>query len=363
MNDMNKNTENLSHETARRALETLFVGEDGDEAFREVPAWQLHRHLAGCEVCRRQYDASALADRFLSSSDSTEQTDLRDLEPAGFERSFAEASFLGALDNMLDEEQASADQDHQEHQDHQASQAHQENVVDLSSERSARQVALRRFSAAAAVLLVGAASWLAFDQSQNTILPGGASSDDSQFQARTAAATDTYGPFEAPELEIFCTERTPEGLQFTGTKDAPFGLLGCPLDAEIKLAYKNSSPKLHYAAFFGVDQTGKILWYGPTPADPGAVGVDQTSELSPVGEAIRLEVNHEPGGVRVFGLFSPEPVDFVALRQTVDGFDRQRLFDGEAPGEMGMRGVLTSNTFKAVDADAIDAETSTGGKR
>jgi hypothetical protein len=343
MNDVNEKTNPLSHEAVSQALETLFVEEDRDKAFQEVPAWQVHQHLADCEDCRRQFDAVALADRSLACPDKSDSAQLCDRQTNGFERNFGEASFMGALDQMLDAEHTRSDE------------APEDNLVELSDQRAnePKRHKLRNFGIAAAVLLIGGASWFAFNQTHKGVAGGDNPASPSQFQSRSAAATNTYGALDKPEMEVFCAEHTPDGVQFTGTKDAPFGLLACPLDAEIKLAYSNSSSKLQYAAFFGVDQQGKIYWYGPTPADTGAVEVEKTSQMLPFGDTIRLGVNHEPGQVRVFGLFSPEPVDFVTLRQTVDDVDRRRLFDGEKPGQMALHGVLTSSSFEVSD----------GGKR
>ncbi len=320
---------NLSHEAVSQALQTLFVEEDLDKAFQEVPAWQVHQHLADCETCRRQYDGIALADRLLA-------TDVEEplQAPRGeFETNFAEASFMGALDQMLEEEaQDTGDAD----------------VVDLSAQRSRRMQVLGQIGLAAAVLLVAGTSWYAFNHLQTNNAHNTTAPDNQDFQARSAAPVDSTGPFAEPAVEIFCAERTPDGVQFTGTKDAPFGLLTCPRDAELKLAYENPSAKLRYAAFVGVGQNGRIYYYGPTPADVDAVEARTSGELEPFGESIQLEVNHEPGPVRVIGLFATEPIDFLSLDKLVSTVGREKLFDGETV-ELPFRGVMTSSTFEVSD--------------
>lgn len=340
---------NLSHEAVSQALEAFFVGQNLGEAFGEVPAWQVHRHLADCEVCRRQYDGMALADRLLSS-DANEPADA---PRGGFETGFAEASFMGALDQMLEEERAD-DEAHTGAAD----------VVDLGAERSRRMQVLRQLSLAAAVLLVAGTSWYAFNQSQNN---NAVVTYNDEFQPRSAATPDQTGPFEQPAIEIFCAERTPDGVQFTGTKDAPFGLLSCPDNAELKLAFDNPSAKLNHAAFFGVSEKGSIYWYGPTPADMDAVEVGATDGLAPFGESIRLGVNHEPGKVRVIGLFAAEPVDYPALERVIDRAGAKALFEGTATDELdelGVRGTMTSSTFEVTDGHEVtDGETSDGGTR
>ena len=329
MND--EQTTRLSHKAASQALEALFVEQDRAKAFEEVDAWQVHRHVADCEACRRQYDGLALTDRLLEHRGDAPC----ELPRSNFEASFGEASFMGALDQMLEEEQADSGP--------QAA-GGDAGVVDLPTERSRRMQLSSRIGLAAAVLLVAGASWYAFNNVPNT--PNNAASNDSQFQARSAATAHDHGLTDAPAIEIFCAERTPDGVEFTGTKDAPFGLLTCPADAQIKLAYKNQSPELRYAAFFGVDQHGRIYWYGPTPADMNPVSVEESSQFEPFGESIRLQVNHEPGPVRVVGLFAGEPIDFPALERATDQVDAQELFRGEKPDELMAHGILTSSTFE-----------------
>ncbi|QDG51816.1 hypothetical protein FIV42_14015 [Persicimonas caeni] len=342
----------LSHEAVSQALETLFVEENHDKAFQKVPAWQVHRHLADCEVCRRHYDGMALADRLLADRLLSNEADQPEEAPrGGFETGFAEASFMGALDQMLDEERSASEQ---------TDSASSADVVDLGAERSRRMQVLRQLSLAAAVLLVAGASWYAFNQNQSQNNNAVVTNND-EFQPRSAATTDRTGPFDTPAIEIFCAERTADGMQFTGTKDAPFGLLSCPKNAELKLAYDNASPELSHAAFFGVSQKGRIYWYGPTPADMGAVEVGATDELTPFGESIRLGVNHEPGKVRVIGLFAAEPLDFPSLERVVDTIGAEALFEDSAHNkldELGVRGTMTSSTFEVIDGEASD-----GGKR
>ncbi len=317
----------LSHEQVSQALQVLFVDQDRQRAFAQVSARQVHRHLAGCRACQRQYDALALADRVLVGDGA--QEDPAELPRAGFETSFGDAAFLGALDEMLTEEQQGAA------------------VVDLSGRRGPLSPTARWLSAAAAVLLVGAGSWFAWQHlhgaGQHTSI---VDNNPGEFQARSAASAAAHGPFAQPKLEVFCARKSAEGVELQGAKDAPFGLLRCPQDAELKLAYANPSPRLRYAAFFGVDQHGSIYWYGPTPAETGAVEVAHTSELRPFGESIRLAVNHRPGKVRVFGLFSVEPIDFARLRHMIDGLDAHTLFGDGLPGDLLMRGASTSSTFE-----------------
>lgn len=344
----------LSHAAVSQALQVLFVEDDAEQAFGEVSAQQLQRHLADCQSCRRQYDAIALSARFLTARDESEPAEEpadgpADLPRSSFETGFAHASFMGALDEMLDEERAdkSADDDQPA------------TVVDFPADRAQPRPFARYLGVAAAALLVGATSWFAWQRLQPAGPGGDSPGDPGQFQARSAATAEDPGQFGQPKLEIFCAQRSADGLDFRGTEDAPFGLLSCPIDAQLKLAYANPSDKLRWAAFFGVDQTGRINWYGPTPADIDPVRVTKADELSPVGHAIRLDVNHQPGKVRVVGVFADEPVDFPRLRRMIDDIGAEAFYRGE-PIELPVQGTLTSSTFEVTDAGK---QVNDGGKR
>lgn len=335
-----QSTSDISHEAAQAALEALFVQQDDARAFEEVSAREIQRHIAACETCRRQYDGMALADRLLAVGG--EADDPTDLPTAGFEKSFAEASFMGALDDLLDEERGEAS----ERTNNAGGGAA---VFDFPPPQSSQSdpTALRAyFGAAAAVLLVAGGAWFSWQQVQSGPTP---SPIDAEFQARSAATVPAEGAFAEPTLELLCAENSGEGVEFTSTEDAPFGLLSCPQDAQLKLAYHNRAPELRYAAFFGVDDAGTMYWYGPTPTAIEPVAIEKTARLSGVGESIRLSVNHQPGRVRVYGIFAAEPVDFPTLRRLVDDADTDALVRGDGPESLSIRGTWTSNTFEVTE--------------
>jgi hypothetical protein len=121
-------------------------------------------------------------------------------------------------------------------------------------------------------------------------------------------------------------ERSAGEVVFTGPEQSAFGVVSCPKDAEIKLAVENSDSQWKWAAFFGAHENGTLLWYGPTPATKQPVRIASNKDVEPVGESIRLGVNHTEGAVRVHALFTNEPVDFARLESWV-GENRPALFD------------------------------------
>lgn len=70
-----------------------------------------------------------------------------------------------------------------------------------------------------------------------------------------------------------------------------------------------------HLALFGIDERGELLYYTPTP-------VDSTSALVRLGEpahalplAIRLDINHRSGRVRVYALAGEQPVDVATIER------------------------------------------------
>ncbi|MFW5967660.1 MAG: hypothetical protein ACOCV2_09095 [Persicimonas sp.] len=320
----------ITHAAAGRALEALFVGRDADEVFEELPAAAVYRHLRECDECRQRYDALALADRRLLHDAESSDAKPAEGDAGEFEAAFGEASFGEALDVMLEAEAAEtpqADDDGAE-------------VVSVDSKRGFFRDGRARFAAAAAVVLAAAGLFW----SSPELFDG---RDDADFAPRSATAPDDGDPAQ-PELEVFCAERSAQEVDLTGADRSPLGLVDCPLDAEIQLAYRNRADEFSYAAFFGVDRRGTIYWYGPTPAAQKPLPVEASSELEPAGESIRLEVNHRPGSVRVIGLFGDEPIGFEALERRVEGLDTEALYEGEADFEASGE-TMTTESFEITD--------------
>ncbi len=281
---MSKNSQNPN-----ALLEAWFLGER-DVAPADVAA-------AGDAISRdaqlaERFDSLALADRALQDSD----------EPTDFERDFGRAWFDASLDAMLAEEREEQDDSHGGKTD---------NVVQLRP----RKQPIAAWASAAAVLLMGA---FTLTQAPTVAPPA--------FQARTAAVAGWQPRPDAPKLMAFCVERQAGEVVFNGPDEAPFGVVACPNDAELKLAVEKPGDTWKWAAFFGVYEDGTVLWYGPTPVAPKPVALDSTQDLQPIGESIRLGVNHKPGPVRVHALFTTEPVDFDQLEKWV-GTHAPELFD------------------------------------
>lgn len=77
-----------------------------------------------------------------------------------------------------------------------------------------------------------------------------------------------------------------------------------------------------HVSLFGVDARGELLYYAPTPKPAPAWILDAPADprsgeprwqATPI--AVRLEVNHVPGPLRVFALASPEPPTLAELER------------------------------------------------
>lgn len=179
--------------------------------------------------------------------------------------------------------------------------------------------------------------------------------EDDGFRARSAVSV-TPSNYDQPQIAVYCVEDRPgEGVVFRGAGEFDLGVVQCPIDAELKLAYRNVDSRLKFAGFVGISESARLLWYGPNPVAPAPVGVEVSEETRPILETIRLSVNHEVEGVRVHGMFSETPIDHARLKawaesQRVDGFRK----NFEAPRD----GATTSMMFEV--AHVADKP---GGKR
>lgn len=326
------------HEMAAALLDRLFTGEQTAAGLGGERVLEVQRHIASCDACRGRFDELAVADRALLGRDE-------DGRPGDFEREFRDASVMGAIDALLEEEQGLFEEQSTE----QSGADGGAEVVELPGRSSRWQRLAMPLAAAAALLLIaGAGVWISSDVDP---LAGGdqpgVGSD--QFQPRTASPPARSSDYRKPSIELFCARDVGDDVQFQGSADAPFGLLSCPKDSRIKFGYQSTDPKLRHAAFFGVDRAGTIYWYGPSPAREESWQIQSRPEITPVGETVELGVNHAVGDVRVYGLFSPEPIDFDEMDRMLSRADESGLFESGEFDERGFEGAWATETFEVVE--------------
>ena len=264
----------------------------------------IDRMFAGDEAQPREVAVVATA---LGSDDDAREYYNRvarvDAEFGGdLEQRFGEAWFLHGVDEMLAQEAA-------------GNQEAAQKLVRVDDVPANRNRPLGMWLSAAALLLVAFAGVVAGDRVPTE-----------EFSVRSAAPADATG-YAATELGVFCVTRDGDDIRFRSPRDFEFGTVRCPLDAEIKLAARTSDERLRWGAFLGVAADGTMTWYGPSPAAPGAVPIEHAQVLRPIGETIRLNVNHEIGPTRVVGIFSEERLEWSDVERIVRR-NGARLTDG-----------------------------------
>ncbi len=278
-------TENLKNLNTQALMAALFVGDDP-----EIPA---------------DFVAQVREDE--DSKDMYNQLVLLDDELGGdFESTFGESAFLSALDAQLASENEPLP----------------DNVVPFPT----RRTIMGAIAMAAGLMLATTFSFAPVDD---------------QFQPRSAV-TPTHD-FEMPQVHTYCVERTAEGPIFKSADNADFDVLNCNLSDELKLAYTNSDARLTHAAFFGVSQANEVFWYTPSPVATSPVAIETTTEPKPVGETIRLQVNHKEGPLRVYGVFTTEAVPHAELERWMKS--QTRPFESARLDSLKGQGVIVSATM------------------
>jgi hypothetical protein len=84
----------------------------------------------------------------------------------------------------------------------------------------------------------------------------------------------------------------------------------------LRFAYTNKS-KLSRLFLVGVNEEFKIKWYEPHPPRERSIRVKSGVIDRPLKRAVRLDVNHDPGLIRVYALFSAEPLTASEVTRAV----------------------------------------------
>jgi hypothetical protein len=221
-----------------------------------APEWnELHRHLVGCSSCRARYDRASLAERMLHGGPKALDT------PSASTLKRLEGAVLGASTPRAP--------------------AWQRAVQWLTpTQRWAAGVAV----AAAVVVLI---PFLVRSPAPHA-----------EFQAR---GTQTHE--RTAGLRAFCIGD--EGVTAR-----------CLRSTQLRLTVSNAG-KFQKVFVVGFDDDYNPKWYAPRPPEGVSVnapdGVDQQ-----IGAAVKLGVNHDPGKVRIYALFSDAPVSTQEVEAAAD---------------------------------------------
>jgi hypothetical protein len=104
----------------------------------------------------------------------------------------------------------------------------------------------------------------------------------------------------------------------------------CARASQMKLAVSNPG-KFARVFLVGVDNEHALKWYAPRPPETESVAAPDTSKPVaeaaevPVGATIRLHVNHDPGPIRVYALFSDAPVRSSEVEAATKDFAARKV--------------------------------------
>lgn len=310
----------INHKQAQKQLDALFVGDPCTDPLA------LRDHLRRCAECRRVFEQMAALDRALHGQDPEGG------EPGEFERRYTEAVMQATVTSP-------------------------EVVGGDAAPRPWWRALLDgwRPAAALAVAAVVAAVWLpgvvqslqqrdAVDAALNT--DEGRAEDGFSSRVGAGAPATPWRQTHAGvhHAEIFCARRVAQRTVFHSAEE---GVLHCAQDAELKFAFVNKaqgdSAPLPYLALVGRHEGGQLLWYHPMlpqAPDQASTRVGQAARLKPLGETIRLSVNHTPGRVQLFAVFSAMPLPRAVVEARISDADELNLDGASVIDERGQSAIL-----------------------
>jgi hypothetical protein len=229
---------------------------------------ELRTHLAGCASCRARYDRVSLAERMLHGGPDALAT--------------PSSSTLRRLEGAV--------------------------IAPATPRAPAWQRVLAWMAPtqrwAVGVAAAAAVAVLVPFLARSPSSPGG------EFQARGG------GPHERTAgLRAFCV-----GAEGVTSR--------CSRAAQLRLTVSNGG-KFQRVFLVGLDDDWTPKWYAPRPPEQQSVAAPEGVDI-PVGPAVRLGINHDPGKVRVYALFS----DAAVTAQEIEAAAERLRQQGRKPSEL-----------------------------
>jgi hypothetical protein len=133
-------------------------------------------------------------------------------------------------------------------------------------------------------------------------------------QARGGISAEPHIGFRA-----FClTPSTVVALDATPSAALP----RCSRTAQLKLAITNHGG-FRKVFLVGVDASHRVKWYAPRPPQAESIDTPRGDAVDePVGTATRLEINHTPGPLRIYALFSKAPIRAAEVEEAIATLSR-----------------------------------------
>jgi hypothetical protein len=117
---------------------------------------------------------------------------------------------------------------------------------------------------------------------------------------------------------------------------------GCPANGVLKLLLSNPPDGPAHLFVIGLTEAGEVRYYFPGPREPGSLPVERDVIDMSFGEGIRLEVNHEPGLVRIYSLFSSRTLTLDEVKTALkSGYAAK----GSPPARLELERVVSQDNF------------------
>lgn len=157
------------------------------------------------------------------------------------------------------------------------------------------------------------------------------------------------GDRSAFALEAMCVAGEDEAAAVSAAADGTCGL-GQTLTFAFRAPARPGVETPRWLSVFGVDAGGRVLYYAPAPDGNGAVRAT-AERWTPAPFSVRLEVNHRPGTVRVFGLLSPVAPDVDRIDTWAEVLrDRPQADVGDAPWHRRLTPDLLGGVCPQIDS-------------
>ena len=283
-----------THEETRKILDALFVGDPVDSIL------DVREHLKTCRECQNYFDELADADRWVPQDVEVEESFTSryslavmravDFQAARLSPAAPEPSLLGRLKQWWSG----------------------------VGKRTGRLVPIGAMLLAG---LVGVGVWSQLEPVES------AASDDFWQPRGHGVPTNQHH-----RVDLFCVEVSEGNVQFHES-NSETRELDCGVDEELKFALINASTVNNawsYPTLVGVSETGRTHWYKPLSsekAETASMKIAPSERLRPLGETLRLSVNHSAGMVHLTAIFSNHPLPKNALSERIregrglDGFE------------------------------------------
>ena len=93
----------------------------------------------------------------------------------------------------------------------------------------------------------------------------------------------------------------------------------------LTFTYSNVAKDVAYLTLLGIQNKGDVRWYYPDYEGSRSISIERNVVDEPLGDGIKLSVNHEPGDLRIVALFSAEPLNKALVEQAAKNMSPSQL--------------------------------------